>query len=386
MPFRRLATTQLTSIEAGAPQIATPPSPPTKKRSSDGTLPPVSEHNHHSNQYRLTSVEPKRVMSTGSSARGGDLSTIAPFASPKFNTPEMPSVIAISQLHHESNNALAVEPSAYYNDLASQDDGLHQILKQPTPTDMENIFPSAGLNLEMDDFQWFTQSESYISATPSAADIDRSAHTESLSGISSHASFQQTNSVTDGNGHSLELVTSSRSQHLDSNPQSPPCLCDPLSLGIISELYTLQLSHSPLDTALLLARRGLSTVSSYLACPSCLNHLSSSPSLFLACVLILQQVFTCYITLRLHGTRMLSTLSTHEEHGEPFHRVAIGDFEVEGEESCNVLLDAIVRAEMEKGKGVIGGLEQWVEKVGDGKDKMIGVLLQSLREEIGVVY
>ena len=83
---------------------------------------------------------------------------------------------------------------------------------------------------------------------------------------------------------------------------------------------------------------------------------------------------------------MLSSLSKHEEHGEAFHRVAIGDFEVEGEESCNVLLDAIVRAEMEKGKGVIGGLEQWMEKVGDGKDKMVGMLLQSLREEIGVVY
>jgi len=66
--------------------------------------------------------------------------------------------------------------------------------------------------------------------------------------------------------------------------------------------------------------------------------------------------------------------------------VSIGDFEVEGEESCNVLLDAIVRAEMERGKGVIGGLEQWVEKVGDGREKMVGVLLQSLREEIGGVY
>lgn len=77
---------------------------------------------------------------------------------------------------------------------------------------------------------------------------------------------------------------------------------------------------------------------------------------------------------------MLSALSKDED---PSHRVAIGDFEVEGEESCHALLDAIVRAEMEKGKGVIGGLEQWMEKVGDGKDRMVGVLLQSLREEIG---
>jgi hypothetical protein len=321
------------------------------------------------------------------SAQEGNLSTIAPFASPNFNSPEMPSAISISQLHCESNTALVAEPSAYYSDLPGQDDSLHHgILEQPTPTDMATIFPSGGLNLEMDDFHWFTQSESYISAPPSATGIDRTAHTESLSEVSSHTSSHQTNNTKDKNGHSLELVSSSRPQHVDRTIQSPPCLCDPLSLGIISELYTLQLSYSPLDTALLLARRGLSTVSAYLACPSCLHHLSSSPSLFLACVLILQQVFTCYITLRLHGARMLSTLSKPEEHGGPCHRVAIGDFEVEGEESCNVLLDAIVRAEMEKGKGVIGGLEQWMEKVGDGKDKMVGVLLQSLREEIGVVY
>lgn len=244
---------------------------------------------------------------------------------------------------------------------------------------MENNLPSLGLNLEIDEFQWFAQSESYNSVTPSAATIDRSSHIETIPVLPSH----QTNDVIDRNNNSLEMVPSSGSQHFDSNPQPPPCLCDPLSLGIISELYTLQLSYSPLDTALLLARRGLSTVSSYLACPSCLNHLSSSPSLFLACVLILQQVFTCYLTLRIHGTRMLSALSKQDD---PSHRVAIGDFEVEGEESCHALLDAIVRAEMEKGKGVIGGLEQWMEKVGDGKDKMVGVLLQSLREEIGGGY
>ena len=83
---------------------------------------------------------------------------------------------------------------------------------------------------------------------------------------------------------------------------------------------------------------------------------------------------------------MLSSLATHDKRGDNSHSViSIGDFEVEGEESCNVLLDAIVRAEMERGKGVIGGLEQWAEKVGEGKEKMAGMLLQSLREEIGGV-
>lgn len=301
--------------------------------------------------------------------------------SPELNTPEItPSTIAIPRLHYERGHILSVEPVPYYSDLAGQDDSLGRVLEHSTPTDMENIFPSVGLNLEMDDY-WFAQSGSYTSGTPSAVAINPSTHPETVAVIP----FRQTSDVVERNNdtHSLDMISSSGPHDLNSIPQPPPCLCDPLSLGIISELYTLQLSCSPLDTALLLARRGLSTVSSYLACPSCLSRLSSSPSLFLACVLILQQVFTCYLTLRMHGTRMLASLCKQDD---PSHRVAIGDFEVEGEDSCHALLDAIVRAEMEKGKGVIGGLEQWMDKVGDGKDKMVGVLLQSLREEIGGGY
>ena len=64
--------------------------------------------------------------------------------------------------------------------------------------------------------------------------------------------------------------------------------------------------------------------------------------------------------------------------------VSIGEFEVEGEEGCSGVLDAIVKAEMEKGRGIIGGLENCVGKVGaPGKDRVAGVLLRALREEIG---
>jgi hypothetical protein len=65
--------------------------------------------------------------------------------------------------------------------------------------------------------------------------------------------------------------------------------------------------------------------------------------------------------------------------------VSIGEFEVEGEESCNGVLDAIVKAEMERGKGVLGGLERWAE-TGTGMDgayRSAGLLLQTLKEEIG---
>jgi hypothetical protein len=300
-----------------------------------------------------------------------------PFLSPKDNTPEMPSLTMVPR--HNDTSLVSEGTLPYYLDSASHENALQQVLEHPTPGKVEDAFPSSGLNLEMDDFQWF-------SATPTATGIDLSTHNDTISGVSSsHPSGppsmtleQATTSLDSCN--SLSPPSYGRAHH------GLPCLCDPLSLGIISELHTLQISFSPLDTALLLARRGLTTVSSYLSCPSCLNHLGNSPSLFLACVLILQQVFACYITLRVQGTKMLNSVAKHEGINEGLYTgVSIGEFEVEGEESCNVLLDAIVRAEMERGKGVIGGLEQWAEKVGDGKEKMAGLLLQSLREEIGGV-
>ncbi|QDS70405.1 hypothetical protein FKW77_009396 [Venturia effusa] len=342
-----------------------------------GTTPPSSATNKKRSNDDGDWPQLKRVL-------GGGLHTIdrranASSTSPKFDTPDMiTSATSTPRLDHVLNRVSSLEPVPYYHNLAGQDDNLDRILEHSTPSEMGTIFPPVDLTLEIDDFHWLAQSESYTS--PSVAAIDCSAHADAVPVL---APRQLSDGVERDNSQLQAMMPSSASPQFDKQSQPPSCLCDPLSLGIISELYTLQVSYSPLDTALLLARRGLSTVSSYLACPACFHHLSSSPSLFLACVLILQQVFTCYLTLRMHGTRMLSTLSKQED---PSHRVAIGDFEVEGEESCHALLDAIVRAEMEKGKGVIGGLEQWMKKVGDGKDKMVGVLLQSLREEIGGPY
>jgi len=90
----------------------------------------------------------------------------------------------------------------------------------------------------------------------------------------------------------------------------------------------------------------------------------------------------------MQGTSMLTSMAEQRKRADsPVSSTAIciGDFEVEGEESCSVLLDAIVRSEIERGKGLIGTLEQWAERAGDGKEKMAGILLQSLREEIGGV-
>ena len=299
--------------------------------------------------------------------------------SPNNSTLEMPSLEVPPSIE---STPLVGEPLAYYVELGNPDNILPPSLEHPTPGKLDDGFPSLGLNLEIDDFKWFTpvtsQVEQCMVATPPAA-AELSTHPSCISGdAKSYSSL--------GHAH-IEpsfMPYSPPVHHAQGSQQ--PCLCDPLSLGIISELQTFQLSLSPLDTALLLARRGLSIVSSYITCPWCINHLSSSPSLFLACVLILQQVFTCYMTLRLQGARMLTSLCQSRKRADSSQAaVCIGDFEVDGEESCNVLLDAIIRAEMERGKSVISNLEEWAEKVGEGKEKISSVLLQLLREDIGGV-
>ena len=266
---------------------------------------------------------------------------------------------------------LVGEPLAFYSvEPGHNDQGLSTVLEHSTPGRLDDGFPSAGLNLEIDDFKWFTtsQAEAFLAPTPTAS-LNISTHASSISGDGSFAPLVATSPT------ALPDLPDRKAQS---------CSCDPLGLGIISELHRLQIHLSPLDTALLLARRGLSTVSSYLTCPACSSHFSNSPSLFLACVLILQQVFACYITLRMQGTRMLASRKRADS---PLAgaSICIGDFEVEGDESCNALLDAIVRSEIERGKGVIGTLEQWADRACDGKERMAGILLQSLREEIGVV-
>ncbi|KAF2434840.1 hypothetical protein EJ08DRAFT_434115 [Tothia fuscella] len=264
------------TVPESQPSTSTPPKSPLKRPNEDA-LP-----------------SPKRTASETSILRGRSHQTGAQFFSPKMDIPEMPSLQVVPR--HEDSALVCGLP--YYTESAHHESTLQQTLEHPTPGGVEDVFASASLNLEMDDFQWF-------STTPTGIGIDLSIPHESISGISSsHQSgppsilaIDQQNSTLDSSLSPSVFGGRSRGQ---------PCLCDPLSLGIISELHTLQLSYSPLDAALILARRGLTTVSSYLSCSSCLNHLGGSQSLFLACVLILQQVFACYITLKVQGNKLLS--------------------------------------------------------------------------------
>lgn len=280
-----------------------------------------------------------------------------------------------------------LDTSSYTNNtlsgLLQEDlvDGVHvqTIVNTPfeakeTSFETKETYTSADATLNFEDLNWFGNTDELIPSfsNPSPPIVDLGipdvAIPESCSPELSKPPLPQS--------------TPPRSQSLEQGTYQCfglSCLCDPMALNIISELQFVQTSLSPLDTALILARRGFSTVSSSLSCPSCL---SSSRSLFYACILIIQQVFSCYGTVKLQSQKMLDTILQEKpkSHNSIF---SIGDFEVDDEDGCHGILDAIVKAEMERGKGVIGGLERWVERSGTGSPKVATLLLRTLREDIG---
>ena len=164
------------------------------------------------------------------------------------NTPDMPSL--------QPTPGSVTEPLSYYG---TQEHGLSSgMLEHPVNLPFDDAFPSAEISLETDDFKWFTaQPEQFIASTPVPI-LDVSVHQDPVVG-------DNTSYITLATSQTEQSPTMQLQRYNPSDPLETKgllqssCLCDPLGLGIISELHTLQLNLSPLDTALLLARRGLST-------------------------------------------------------------------------------------------------------------------------------
>ena len=262
------------------------------------------------------------------------------------------------------------DPEPFFFDKVNPDISRPQT-SGSSPHQSEDIFSDTKVGLDLPDFAWFVPSLNYLSTdsapnfqstnTSPVAD-NHALPTEQTVPVAIHTNAEEP--------HSLQPTYMDSSQRL-------PCLCNPQALNIIAELQHLQKSMSALDAALIGARRGFSIVSSCLSCSTCL---ATSRSLFYACVLIIQQAFTCYGAVRTQGSKLLSP----QMHSTPQRSVvSIGDFEIEDEEGCNSILDAIVRAEMERAKGILGGLEQWVERSTNGSPKSTSLLLRTLKEEIG---
>jgi hypothetical protein len=279
-----------------------------------------------------------------------------------------------SNLPNQGISPFLSESASFFLDNDSSDGVILQdTISSPTKTN--DAFAVADVELDFEDLKWFGHAGDLVANLSSTPAADSTIPQLPLPDTTAVNMQQSPLSQTCGQKKEDNSLKPAPFQYF-----SLPCLCDPMALNIISELQFLQTSLSPLDTALILARRGFSTVSSSLSCPSCL---SSSRSLFYACVLIIQQVFTCYGTVKIQGPKMLGSTVTKEHPKTPNSIVSIGDFEVEDEEGCNSILDAIVKAEMERGKGVIGGLERWVENSGPGSPKAATLLLRTLREDIG---
>jgi hypothetical protein len=275
--------------------------------------------------------------------------------------------------HQDIAPYMSESASFFLEDESTDGAILHDDISSPNK--VEDAFAPADVTLDFEDIKWFGHAGDLVTSLSTSPAVDIAL--PPISVPDSGALRVQESPLPDPHGlaqenHSLKAAPF---QYF-----SLPCLCDPMALNIISELQFLQTSLSPLDTALILARRGFSTVSSSLSCPSCL---SSSRSLFYACILIIQQVFTCYGTVKIQGPKMLGNTATQDQSKPQNSTFSIGDFEVEDEEGCNGILDAIVKAEMERGKGVLGGLERWVENSGTGSPKAATLLLRTLREEIG---
>jgi hypothetical protein len=147
-------------------------------------------------------------------------------------------------------------------------------------------------------------------------------------------------------------------------------------MDIISELQDVQVPESRFDTTLLLARRGFGIVSACLLCGDCY---SSSESLFLTCVVIVQQIFNCYGSLRFKGLKMLDP---NGRLGGEHPEMKVGEFRVDDGEGCFGILNAIVKFEMEKNKSVLGALEAWAERAANGAQTTAKLLLRTLKDEL----
>jgi hypothetical protein len=233
------------------------------------------------------------------------------------------------------------------------------------------LFLYTDATMQENNMNWLSPTGNYLMASPEDVVVSEWSPASSVG-----TPAQPSLSLSSTDHVDLLVIRSTPSIH-----STTPCLCDPVALGIISELHNIQKSDSQLDTALILARRGFSIVSSCLTCSVC--HASTSGSLFFACILIVQQIFTCYAALRVQGLKMLnsSPLGINPKGQHP--RIGVGDFDVEDGEGCFGILNAIVKLEIERSKGVLGGLEEWAEMSGDGGQKTAKLLLRTLKEELG---
>ncbi|KAH0555747.1 hypothetical protein GP486_006310 [Trichoglossum hirsutum] len=168
----------------------------------------------------------------------------------------------------------------------------------------------------------------------------------------------------------------------NSDFRSITCLCTPTNLRVVEQLHEHILAplSKPLDQVLALACNGVTVCEGYLLCPICQCNTSS----MLSCVLIMQLVFRCYASsLQPPSHGRSRGLSESSIDGADSNSVKIGSFEVDERHRVRVV-EAIVRAEMERGRGVLERLERALESVASsGMTEAIGGVVRAIWEEAG---
>ncbi|KAI9864379.1 MAG: hypothetical protein M1813_003299 [Trichoglossum hirsutum] len=165
--------------------------------------------------------------------------------------------------------------------------------------------------------------------------------------------------------------------------RSITCLCTPTNLRVIEQLHECSLSplSKPLDQILALACNGVTVCEGYLLCATCQRNSSS----MLSCVLIMQLAFRCYASsLQPPSSHCRSRgLSESSVDGADSGSVRIGRFEVDERHRVRVV-EAIVGAEMERGRGVLERLERALgSAAGRGMAEAIGGVVKAIREDAG---
>lgn len=176
-----------------------------------------------------------------------------------------------------------------------------------------------------------------------------------------------------------------------------------LEITLRLHLKTPSITQFPISEALRLARQGLQAVQQCLPtstvpppAPSSSESSQSSgspthlgsvdteseASSILACILLMDRVLLSYESLLKRRSRLdtpspapssnsisnpTDSSSTNLHSMQP---IFIGDFEVQGKASWKVILDAVVRAEMQEARNAVSKLEDWADNlIGRGKNE-----------------
>ncbi|RDW63622.1 hypothetical protein BP6252_11167 [Coleophoma cylindrospora] len=149
-------------------------------------------------------------------------------------------------------------------------------------------------------------------------------------------------------------------------------------VGIIAALHDQQksISWASIGETLLVAREGLDAVSQYISHLPPLTQPASIPStIIIASFLILQQALACCMELWTQAAAGFERGKDGES--DSLKALYTGDFHMESSENFKHVLDALIRAEVSRGRSILARLQQVaheLRRVGDDKTGLFEIV------------